>query len=627
MKMRKLLAGSVAATIAVTSLATFASAEEKTFDMGYPNAGWQGNVEISSDIGKSIGASAVQTDMQKIEIKLASWEGFTDWDATETKTGTGVWEQYANWLGDIKLVVTGLKAASDDDDAKLTKVTKEYTFEWDSTSQMASIVVLPDTEPSYTKGEFAPSYFDIIETVELSFPFAGGTTSEEGYTAIKTNNPAFNVGTATVYNMTGATVTGVAGWYGKSEGTPVNANCLNLLNTEIAKGESGNVAASILAYALTNGGYSPSKDAYIEATVNRSISINKEYPFIAARATGANNTILRHDVQLLSDADDYNATTTSGGIVIVPGTWKTVKDSTGASVSVFVEEDEYFEDYQDFDANQSYDDNHMGDAPNMFAGLASQMADFFNKQTNGTVTFKFATGGSTGGSDWFTGGIPSTEVGIKNFLGDATTNDFALFVNYASSTGSLQALTSIDAAAGTVTFDISDILDAMSGQTIGVIQDVSFGLAKGATTKSFDSYLYDYENDVLTRELDDNGNGVSREVEGLLVQEVILAYGEDEDSATDIEDDDDDNDSDVTVDDDDDDDDDNDVTVDDDDDDDDDDNDVTVEDDDDDDKNVEGDVVTTPSVDDDDNPATGVALAVVPALVAAAAAVVSKKRK
>ena len=168
------------------------------------------------------------------------------------------------------------------------------------------------------------------------------------------------------------------------------------------------------------------------------------------------------------------------------------------------------------DGNQSYDDKGLGTNPNEFAGLSSQVADFFNKQTNGTITFKFTTAAAASGTQWVTGGIPSTQVGLKNALGDATANDFALFFNY-QSTGSLQAVASIDADAGEVTFDISDVLDQLGGQTKGVIENVYFGLAKGVK----------YED---------------KTVDGLKVETVTLAYDEDDADDSDVEDTDDDTD-------------------------------------------------------------------------------------
>lgn len=330
-----------------------------------------------------------------------------------------------------------------------------------------------------------------------------------------------------------------------------------------AKGIGDDVAK--LAYNPWGFGYANEK------------STSNDYPFMAVTDNG-DKTLRREEIKVLSYADAHNATNKDGNT----------------------------------DTDQSYGDNGLGDQPYQFAGLASQVADFFNKQTNGTITFKFTTAAAASGTTWNNGGIPSSQVGIKNALGDATANDFAMFFNY-DQTGSLQAIASIDADAGEVTFDISDVLDALGGQTIGVIDNIYYGLTKGV-----------YYEDLQTT--------------GLKVETVTLAYDEeddadieDEDDTDDVEDDDDDiddvddeedDDDDADDEDDDDDDDDEDVTVDDDD-------DTDDADDEDDSSDVAGDnntVVVKPAGD-DSNPNTGVALAVVPAAIAAAAVVVSKKRK
>lgn len=145
-------------------------------------------------------------------------------------------------------------------------------------------------------------------------------------------------------------------------------------------------------------------------------------------------TINRNEVWVLSDTEAYDSATVS-------------------TYNWYIDEDGLFNygiesDFATGDG-QTYDDDKLGTIPNRFAGLASQMADFFNKSTTGTVTFVFTppVNNSTGGT-WASGGIPSTEVGIKNMLSSAQTNDFALFVNYGSTTGSMQATTEIDAASG-----------------------------------------------------------------------------------------------------------------------------------------------------------------------------------
>lgn len=254
------------------------------------------------------------------------------------------------------------------------------------------------------------------------------------------------------------------------------------------------------------------------------------------------------------------------------------------------------------DFNQTYDDAGMGTAPKWFAGLASQTADFYNKQNNGQMIFKFKDPANA--DKWVSYGVPSTEVGLRTLQGTA----MALFFNYTTSTGSIQSIGVVDKDAWTITFDIANVLDDFGGLTKATLEDIYYGLNTGM-------------------QYGDPYNG-----KGYVVESVTLQY-DDSPAAVDASTDDDaavvvaDDDDDVVADDDDDDDvfADDDVVADDDDDDDDDAG--IIEDDDDDDTDVNNDVDYVDGADDDANPGTGVGLAVIPAIVAAAAAVVSKKRK
>jgi len=308
---------------------------------------------------------------------------------------------------------------------------------------------------------------------------------------------------------------------------------------------------------------------------------------------------------------------------------------------------------------QTYDDRHDGTIPNWFGGLASQVADWFNHKDNGKIIFHFGVPASTSStSDWKYGGVPSTEVGIKNMLSASQANDFALFVNYGSTTGSLQAATVIDATSGSVEFILDDILEALSYQTIGTVQDIYYGLNKGicdysntikvpgmfVTSIEFQSS----ENADVEADVEEEDNDVEPEEDTDVVDDIDEEDDIDEDDEDDfVEEDDDDEPEDV--DDEEDDYDDEDDFVDDVDDEDD---FVDVDDDEDDyveptvddeesapdaeiDDDVAGDTTAnTPVVIDngntkevDANPGTGVGLAVVPAIVAAAALAISKKRK
>ena len=366
----------------------------------------------------------------------------------------------------------------------------------------------------------------------------------------------------------------------------------NIDNLEIHPFDDASVANGSVLAAINRMFYNWNTDGTasttgVYANYNEKSTVDL-YPFMGTTAP-ANSIITRQQMAVLSVSGAWNATT--GG-------------NNGGT-----------------DGDQTYDEveYNKGTNPNDFAGLSSQVGDFFNKQTNGTITFTFTTSSGATGTAWNNGGVPSSQVGIKNALGDATANDFVLNFNY-NQTGSLQAVAAVDAAAGEVSFDISDVLDALDGKTMGVIDNIYYGMTKGV------AYTGDHPYAGKT---------------GFEVQKITLSYDEDENSGDDIVEDDDDTDDTDDVDDDTDDtddvDDDTDDTDDvDDDTDDDDDDDVTVDDDDDDDdtndddSNVGGDVVTpgdNNNAGTDPNPNTGVALAVVPAMVAAAAVVVSKKRK
>lgn len=308
--------------------------------------------------------------------------------------------------------------------------------------------------------------------------------------------------------------------------------------------------------------------------------------------TTTDTTIDRYHVEVLSDAHAYNAT----NIYWTAGT---------------VNQTDYNQTYKN-------DDVHQGTNPNMFAGLTSQAADYFNKSDNGKIVFKF-TPATKAGDTWLAGGVPSTEVGLKSAL--AGTN-FGLFFNYNASTGQLVSLGQVDSDALTITFDISDVLDDLDGHTKGVLEDIYYGLNTGIEYLApywFTGYLV--ETITFTKELPDENADVNSETE--TVDE------EDDDDTTTVDEEEDDDDDDFIADDEDDDDDDDTAAVIDDEDDDDDDTPAVVISDDKDDTNTNNDVViVTPTKEDDDaNPGTGVGLAVLPVIAAAAAMVVSKKRK
>lgn len=524
MKMTKLLAIGSAAAVAVASLASVASAKEQTFDMAIT----KGTIKLAQSAGNELGS---QYALSQADIDAGKTLGISADDALVVALADSSTD--ADKITGVSLSVTGVKGTRASSSKTYTYKFTQYddadctSQNYDGTGKYFQLKMYKEIGPS---DSFVPSQFVEITKIELSIDGEKTVTTAADYDA-----------------------------WGTSSWGSYNDAALKFVSYGWLAGGIGDDIAK-LAYTPWGFNYANEK------------STSNDYPFIAKLVTGANNTLMRQDIQLLSYSDSYRAETNGGS-----------KDD-----------------------NQTYDDNNMGTNPLEFAGLASQVADFFNqKPTEGAkITFKFTTAAAASGTVWANGGIPSTQVGIKNVLGEASKNDFALFFNY-DQTGSLSATAELDANAGEVSFDISEILNDLGGQTKGVVDNIWFGLAQGVT----------YEDGRV----------------GLKVESVTLSY--DEEDEADIEEDDDDDtdeddDDDTDIDDEDDDDtadddEDDDVVIDDDDDDDDDDTDA----DDEADTDVGGDTVIVKPSTDDSNPNTGVALAVVPAAIAAAAVVVSKKRK
>jgi len=554
MKMRKLLASGVAASLAVTSMATVASAAEKTFPMGHTI----GTIELKSSSGVELGEKYLltddefQNDIKSLGISSDDWFVLAP-NGADCDTITG-----------ISLKVTGVKGTRG-------AASKTYTYNFKKFSSYDFL----------KKGEVIQG---TVDGVWVDYTVAKG---EKVWDADKN-----------------AWVAGDDGAY-------------------ILKGDSGAVwALPIYAETAPLDGFLPeqfleitkmelestatvtteSKDVYADWGVNTWGSWNAA-TYKILQAIDANNakSPVYEAVGLASSAWGYNYADAKSTKVVYPLLKLTGTDTLGRmeidqlSVSNAWGSDGYDGEYDD--SNQSYEgeDTTAGEVKVGFSGLASQIADFFNKQTNGTITFTFtAEGAASGGVEWENGGIPSTQTGIKNVMGAMSENDIALFINY-KQTGSLQAVTSLDKAAGSVTFDISDILDSLGGQTMGVIDNVYYGLNKGI---AYDDGTGLYVEKITMAYEEDTAEDIEDEE----TEEV-----EDEDDADDAEEEEEEEEAEI---------------------DDEDDADDAEEEEEEDDDDVQGDVVTTPSTEDDDaNPATGVALAVVPALVAAAAAVVSKKRK
>lgn len=609
MKMTKLLAIGSAAAVAVASLASVASAAEQTFDMAIT----KGTIKLSTNKGNELGA---QYALSQADIDAGATLGLSFDDALVVALASG--SKDADKVTGVSLNVTGVKGTR-------TSSSKTYTYKFTQYEDAACTVNNYDGTGKYFKldmyadkgplDSFVPSQYVEITKIELVANGEKVVTTASDYTSW---------GDSVWGSYNGAALDLVSyGW--KNSGTYVANDIAQLVygmwgyNYASEKSTTNDypfMAVTDLYNGSTNKVLSSNK---MNLVGDKTLTRDEIFPLSYANAYRADNlTGYKYEYVYEVEEDVEKKDPDTGATITYPSSGDPVMEK----VTVTKTTEKYDSSKKitginviklyGTDGDQTYDDNNMGTNPKEFAGLASQAADFFNKQTNGTITFKFTTAAAASSTAWNNGGIPSTQVGLKNALGDATANDFALFFNY-DQTGSLQAVASVDADAGEVTFDISDVLDALGGQTKGVIDNIYYGLTKGVSYD--DKYML-----------------------GLKVETVTLAYDEeddadieDEDDTDDVEDDDDDiddvddeedDDDDADDEDDDDEDDDEDVTVDDDD-------DTDDADDEDDSSDVAGDnntVVVKPAGD-DSNPNTGVALAVVPAAIAAAAVVVSKKRK
>lgn len=141
-----------------------------------------------------------------------------------------------------------------------------------------------------------------------------------------------------------------------------------------------------------------------------------------------------------------------------------------------------------------------------FEGLASQVATFFNKQLNGKITFKVTTAPTTVATAWNNGGIPAYTTGV---LAPTTTivsdNIIGLFFNY-ETTGSLVALSKI-AEDGTITFDISEILGDVGGNTLATFRSIYYGLIGGINYTNYPTKGIKIEQVTLSYE-DENGEEI-----------------------------------------------------------------------------------------------------------------------
>lgn len=124
----------------------------------------------------------------------------------------------------------------------------------------------------------------------------------------------------------------------------------------------------------------------------------------------------------------------------------------------------------------SYSELGHGKGMKGFEGLASQVAAFFNKQTNGKIIFRLKSASPAINSNWSRGGIQDYTSGALYSSG--TNSLFGLFFNY-ESTGSLVSASTISGD-GTITFDISNVLSDIGGYTSSTLRSIYYGFDGGA---------------------------------------------------------------------------------------------------------------------------------------------------
>ena len=568
MKINKILAAGIAATLAVTSLSAVVGAEAVTKEFEMANT--VGTIETKGSLGgrelaliaKQEGGALVQND----DLKAGKGTPAAVDQFIFVEDGNFVGSNGTVLLNSVKLNITGIKGQKNSTSKTYTYDFANFDANWNQVYDGSGIYWVLNSYPS---GQAPLNGLDISQFVEVTSISIDVTSKNTGLTKNEYNN-----------------------W--KNWDYTDSLTCYEKF--------SDATASAVGVEKAVNDAFGGYAGATMEITNQ---STKDLYAFL--EKTTNDTTINRNKVQVLSSAAAYRAGSLYTG-------WGQTEGTASATQS-----------YKDSDGT--------GTAPFWFGGLASQCADFFNKQTNGKITFQF-TAKASSGSDWKEGGIASTEVGLKSTL--AGTN-MGIFVNYEQSTGSLVSLGVVDSDALTVTFDISDILNDMGGLTKGNISDIYYGMNKGLDYKSDDytSIHAGEAGDAVTYApngiwyiSDDKHHAI-----GYIVEKVILSYedGADVDAAEeevvdepeDVEEPEDIEEEEEEPE----------------------DIDEPEEEPEEEEEEPEfviepeeeeeennGDVdiiepTNTAKADDDANPGTGVALAVVPAIVAAAAVVVSKKRK
>jgi len=676
MKMNKILAAGVAATLAVTSLTAVTGATvERSFDLkstkgeityaAKASVGEQARAaskefEVIKDTVTNTVLPASYYDTTSITETSATldtnWDGknsAADWDAfIPVKVVSNAGANLLNLVGDFQVKIEG-RANDNGNLVKITQYAKLVNVGDHNIGVAGATHLLPIYKTTSPVDAFMPGKFVAIDTISLETAASGVTYSVKGIGTETLYNDINNNGKNLKVSIDGVTIkdsngkneinawaseeiddTAAAGadvtleitlpsygWaaYKETDGKIYDAGAATqnaIVAYDITGVTSGNYTVTPIKVddydlALDPASSTKGRAALLLNEVNNVIKQGVKINWAKSAATTAlyspvlertesiydtDDDMKRNEIWELSTTRDYNS---SWGTNIFTG--------YGAS------------DYLD-GTGQTYKETtyNKGTHANDFAGLASQVADFFNKQTNGKIIFTFAPPeAQTTAAGWISEGIPSTEVGLKTVLGSMSYLDFALFVNYGTTTGSLQAIATLDLNSGSVEFDISDILDALGGQTIGVIQDLYYGLRKGVKNDA----CYNKEGLVVSKvtlQYDEtavvSGDAAAADdKETVKEEEPAKEEPKNEDKADTVEipdEPDDEGDTDVVI---------TepeqeaaDATV-----------DNTAD-------NTTPVVIntnTTPSVAADENPHTGVALAVVPAIAAAAAMVLSKKRK
>ena len=441
--------------------------------------------------------------------------------------------------------------------------------------------------------EFDKTQYDLVTSADETKDAAADVKDENGDVAIAKAN-ATKLGTKVFLQYKDGT-------YGYTEAASVQAFTGKTLSDTDS-------TAALLAYAFAKGGWYVSENRYFDGrteTIKGAPTTTKVYGWLPVTVKNVTNdhdgtaTIRRNDVKVLSET---YATASAGAAY---GT-TTTDGSTGSG--------------------QTYTDAmEKGTYPIGFAGLAGQVAEFFNKQNNGTITFTFTAAAAAGGNTAWQSGVPSTEVGLIGSGAGTITSNFALFFNYNSTGGMMLSPAKVDTTKGEVTFDITDYLNDSGTLTKATLHDIYYGLNVGAhqyngtwgdwglwVSKVALAYDDAPAADADAAAADDDATVVADDDDAAAV--VDADDDDDDDTALIADDDDDDDDATIIADDDDDDTDDDDIAA-------------VITDDDEDDTAAAGTVdVVTPAAQ-DSNPVTGVGLAVIPAIVAAAAMAISKKRK